>query len=227
MDAAWLSGARGEAVGALNRRDLVVGTAIALAMGSTFALLSSGLSLIVTFVPGVAVSWLTFVWLYLRRARLPSAAEFLPLFLVALAVQFVHFAEEFLTGFRVDFPLLYGGAPYSDGLFVTFNMVSYAVFVLACILVYTAGLRFLLIPVLFYAVYGATGNAISHTWWSLYLHGYFPGFVTAQLYWVFGPLLLYKLVGGRRDALAIVVAFALVLIPLLTIFASPGPIGGR
>jgi hypothetical protein len=204
----------------LSKTDLIMGTMIALVMATAFTLLSSGLSLIVSFVPGIAVTWLTYVWLYIDKRQLPSGTAFLPVFFVALAVQFIHFAEEFTTGFRTSFPLLYGGTPYSADLFVTFNMVSYFIFTLACILVFTKGFRFLLVPAMFFIIYGAIGNAIAHTWWSLYLRAYFPGLVTAQIYWLVGPFLLYKLVGRPKVALLITALFALVLIPLLTIFAS-------
>ncbi len=210
---------------ALTRKDLVIGTVIALAMATVFTLISSGLSLIVTFVPGVVLTWLTYVRLYATKTRLPSGSRFLPAFFALLAVQFLHFSEEFTTGFRSEFPVLYGGAPYSEGLFVTFNMVAYCIFTLACILAFTKGLRFLLVPALFFIIYGAIGNAISHTWWSLQLRSYFPGLVTAQAYWIAGPLVLHRLLGGRKAVVATVVVFALVLIPLLTIFASPGSSG--
>jgi hypothetical protein len=204
----------------LSQRDLIIGTMIAFGMATAFTLFSSGLSLIVTFVPGIVATWLTYVWLYVDKRHLPSGPAFLPVFFVALAVQFIHFAEEFTTGFRTSFPRLYGGMPYSADLFVTFNMVSYFIFTLACVLVFTKSFRFLLVPSMFFIIYGAIGNAIAHTWWSLYLRAYFPGLVTAQIYWIVGPFLLYKLVGRPKVALLTTVLFALALIPLLTIFAS-------
>jgi len=181
------------------------------------------MSLIVTFVPGVVFSWLTYVWLFVKKTQLPSGSAFLPPFFALLAVQFIHFAEEFTTGFRTQFPSLYGGAPYSENLFVTFNMIAYFVFTLACILAFTKNLRFLLFPAVFFIIYGAIGNAISHTWWSLYLRSYFPGLVTAQLFWIGGPLVLYKLLGGRKVVFTIIIFFVLILIPLLTVFAQPAP----
>ena len=204
----------------LLKRDLVIGTVIALVMVTGFTRLSSGMSLIVTFVPGMVLTWLTYLWMYRTQARLPRGSEFLPVFFAALAVQFLHFAEEFTTGFAARFPQLYGGVPYSEKLFVTFNMLAYAVFTLSAILAFTKGIRFLVIPALFFIIYGAIGNAISHTWWSLQEEAYFPGLVTAQLYWLVGPFVLVKLVGQPKVVLAIVIIFALVLIPSLTIFAS-------
>jgi hypothetical protein len=126
----------------LHQKDFVIGTVIVLVMGVMFTWLSSGKSLLVTFVPGLAMTWLTFLWLYRKQIRLPTSNTFLPPFFTALAVQFLHFAEEYTTGFRTSFPVLYGGAPYSDQLFVTFNMLSYCVFTLACLLVFTKKRRF-------------------------------------------------------------------------------------
>ena len=199
----------------LSKADLIIGTVIAFVMATAFTLLSSGLSLIVTFVPGIVFAWLTYVWLYITTNATCQGSEFLPVFFLALAVQFIHFAEEFITGFRTSFPLLYGGTPYSEDLFVTFNMVAYFMFTLTCILVFTKSLRFLLVPSLFFIIYGAIGNAISHTWWSLYLQAYFPGLVTAQIYWIVGPLVLYKLLGRPKVVLLISILFALVLIPFV------------
>jgi hypothetical protein len=208
----------------VHTKDFVIGTVIALVMGTIFTLLSSGMSLIVTFVPGIIFSWLTYAWLFIKKTPLPTGSAFLPLFFALLAVQFIHFAEEFITGFRTQYPVLYGGMPYSDNLFVSFNMISYAIFSLACILAFTTKLRFLLIPALFFIIYGALGNAIAHTWWSLYLQSYFPGLITAQLFWIAGPFVLSKLVGRRKVVFLIILLFMLVLLPLLTIFASPDAI---
>lgn len=205
----------------LSRRDLVIGAVIALVMGTTFTFLSSGSSLIVTFVPGVVVTALTFGWLYLKQVPLPTGESFIPAFVGLLAIQFLHFGEEFATGFSADFPSLYGGVPYSANLFVLFNMAAYFVFTVACLVAFATRRWFLLIPALFFIIYGAIGNAIAHTWWSMYLGAYFPGLVTAQAYWIGGPLVLSRLMGQRRAALVTVVAFAIVLVPLLTIYASP------
>ena len=44
----------------LSKKDFVIGTVIALVMATIFTLLSSGMSLIVTFVPGIVFSWLRY-----------------------------------------------------------------------------------------------------------------------------------------------------------------------
>lgn len=95
-------------------------------------------------------------------------------------------------------------------------MTSYFVFVVACLLVFTKNLRFFLMPVLFFIVYGAVGSAISHSWWVIWQKAYFPGFYTAQAYWVLGPLALSALIGSRRSTLIAVALFGAILIPIMT-----------
>jgi hypothetical protein len=204
----------------LSGRDLAIGTVIALLMATAFTTLSSGRSLLVTFVPGVVFAWAVTAWIYARQIPLPRTDAFVPLFFATLGVQFVHFGEEYLSGFRTFFPSLYGGAAYANDLFVVFNMASYAIFTSACLLVFYGGLRFFLIPVLFFVIYGAIGNAISHTWWVLDAEAYRPGFFTAQVYWIAGPWLLYRLLGSRVQVAAVMVLFGGVLVTLLSLYAG-------
>jgi hypothetical protein len=189
---------------------------VALLMAVTFSALG-GWPLIVTFVPVLAVVWLIFLCMYLKKMPLPRAADVFPIYFSLLAWQFMHFAEEFLTGFYEHFPSLYGAKPFSLELFVSFNMVSYALFVVACLLVFTKNVKFLLIPVLFFVAYGAIGNAISHTWWVVLQESYFPGFYTALAYWIIGPMALAQLIGSRRHAFVWTAVIAVVLVPIMTV----------
>ena len=200
----------------LSRRDLVIGTVIALIMGSVF-IKTGGLPLMVTFVPGLFVSVGAISYMFIKKVEFPKASVFVPLFFATLAWQFIHFNEEFITGFYMKFPALYGTMPYSLEKFVTVNMISYFVFSLSCILIYTKGLRFLVLPMRFFIIYGAIGNAITHAWWVIWLKGYFPGFFTSLVYWVLGPLMLGTLVGSKKIAWLIVAITSVILIPLVTI----------
>jgi hypothetical protein len=203
----------------LTKRDMVVGSIIALVLSLAFASLSSGSSLRVTFVPGMLVSWAVFLWLYRSQTSLPDARRLMPLFFATLAIQFLHFAEEFATGFATFFPKLYGGEPYSQNLFVAFNMTAYAVFTLACLLLCYRRIGFMLMPVLFFAFYGAAGNAIAHSWWSIDAFAYRPGLITAQAYWFAAPLLIGEIVGSQRLALIMMSGWGVLLIALLKLFA--------
>lgn len=199
----------------LNRHDLMISTFMAIVMGSIFIKVG-GLPLLITFVPALFVSVGTISYMFIKKIEFPKASVFVPLFFTILAWQFIHFNEEFLTGFYIKFPVIYGSEAYSVEKFVSVNMISYFVFASSCILIYTKKLRFLILPTIFFIIYGAIGNAIAHTWWVIWFKGYFPGFFTALLYWVLGPLVLAILIGSKKIAWLIVLIFALILIPLTT-----------
>ncbi|WP_020040011.1 hypothetical protein [Salipiger mucosus] len=202
--------------GFLSRQDLGIGTIIAFAMAGVFVW-AGGQALLATFVPGLLVTWSIFFWMHRRQVQLPDGEALYPLYFGVLAWQFLHFSEEFMTGFRERFPVFFGSEPFSTGLFVGINMLSYFGFTIAFIAVFAAGRRFLLIPMLFFIVYGAIGNAISHTYWVILEGGYFPGFFTAQLYWVIGTLLLARLVSSWRVAAVATSAFAIFLVSVLSL----------
>ena len=201
----------------LQRRDIVPSTLIAAVMIAVFVVVG-GKPLLVTFIPGVAASWIILARMCMREAALPNAGRFLPLYCLTIAWQFTHFGEELATGFQTRFPELYGAEPFPSYVFILFNMLSYLAFLLATVLVFARRLHFFLIPVLFFIVYGAIGNAVAHTFWVVSRREYFPGFFTAQAYWVLGPLLLSRLIGSRREALVSALGFAGVLLLILALF---------
>jgi len=203
----------------VQKKDIAIGTVIALAMG-TFFTIAGGLPLMITFVVSLGFTWFVFFYSFKKKTKLPELSDFMPLFFLTLSWQFIHFSEEFMTGFRTKFPGLYNSAEYSNEKFVLVNMGSYAVFTLACVLAFKRQLNFLLVPVLFFIVYGAIGNAIAHSWWGIYTKGYFPGLFTAQLYWVLGPMLLYKLMPSKKSVIIFILIYAAVLVTLLTMFAK-------
>jgi hypothetical protein len=134
-----------------------------------------------------------------------------------LAWQCLHFTEEFLANFAVLFPKIYNGQPYSDDTFLSFNMLSYFVFIMAPIMVYFKGIKFLFLPTLFFIVYGAMGNAIAHLWWTLVEGHYFPGFFTALGYWFLGPILLKMVLKSSMKAAIYITAFSTLLLVTLTL----------
>lgn len=205
-----------EKIGTLEKNDVKIATIMALAMG-TFFIYIGKLPLAVTFIPGLVISLALIYFMYAKQLELPSAKSFVPLFFASFAWQFIHFNEEFVTGFYREFPLLFGSHPYSVERFVTINMISYCVFSLGCIIVFTQKLKFLVLPMLFYIVYGMIGNAITHTWWSLLHWGYFPGFYTAQGYWVLGFIVLSRFLKSRKVTIVTFIGFALIVLPLITL----------
>ena len=201
----------------ISGRDVRVAAVLCAAMCGVFWVFSSGASLRVTFVPGALVALATIAVLYRTRTPLPTPGRALPIYAAALAWQALHFAEEFQTGFWRDFPALYGGEPYAPEVFVWFNMASYVVFGIATFGVVVHARAALLMPSLFFVVYGAMGNAIAHLTWAVLAEGYFPGLVTACGYLVLGPILLRRMWPGSswRHVAAVGVALVLVLVPCL------------
>jgi hypothetical protein len=118
------------------------------------------------------------------------------MYLLAIAVQSLHFTEEFFTGFQRQFPQLVG-YEWSDGRFVTFNLAWIALFVFAAVGVYRrVPLAYLV--VLFLALAGGVGNGAGHLLLSAQQGRYFPGAATAPLCLLAGIGLLVRMFGETR-----------------------------
>lgn len=198
---------------------MIIGSIIIAIMATAFAIIG-GRPLIVTFLPGLALVWLIYLWLYKSKRNLPGGRALYPIFFGTLSWQFLHFFEEFATGFRVRFPELYSASPYSAELFVGINMVSYFVFAISFIVATEKRIAPLYIPALFFVIYGGMGNAIAHPLWAVYTGGYFPGLFTSIPYWFLAPAVLSYFVGGFARAFTIAIFFSVILVPILIITAS-------
>jgi hypothetical protein len=119
------------------------------------------------------------------------------LFLLGLAVQSLHFMEEFVTHFPERFPALLGLPPWSESFFVTFNLIWLSVWILSAIDL-ERGYRLALFPVWFFAI-AAIANGIAHPMLAVISHGYFPGLVTAPVLGVLGVLLWLRLLALTRN----------------------------
>jgi len=174
----------------ISPRDRVLGAALVLIvlaaqtrfMGPAIILLSGGL--IVSYGVWIAARWKN------------DDAAVLPVYLLAIAVQCLHFTEEYVTGFQHRFPSLFGD-DWSDTRFVAFNMLWLAAFVLAGLGVYKRVPLAHLI-VLFLGLIGGVGNGASHLVLAAMHRGYFPGLITAPFCLLMGVLLLIRLFAGRR-----------------------------
>jgi hypothetical protein len=134
------------------------------------------------------------VWLAARWKN--DTAAVLPVYLLAIAVQCLHFTEEYLTGFQHQFPRLFG-VDWSDARFVAFNMLWLAAFILAALGVNRrVPLAYLI--VIFLALIGGVGNGVSHLVLSAAYRRYFPGVITAPFCLLVGIMLLIRLFSGRR-----------------------------
>lgn len=168
-------------------KNKIIPIVIATGMILVFSYFSSGLSLIVTFVPGVILA-LIFYFLTVYKKQ-PNHEKILPLYLFALGIQFLHFAEEYMTGFNEKFPALFNSPEYPINTFVAFNMFAYFMFIMGAIFIYKRIKPPMIIPI-FFVMYGVIGNAIAHLIFCIVVGGYFPGFYTSILFWVLGPMLI-------------------------------------
>lgn len=202
----------------LTRHDVAASILVGAVLAAAFWWLSPGWSLRVTFVPAVVVTLGLVVWWARSAVEVPGVTRLLPAYCAALTLQFIHFAEEYAAGFAERFPLRYGGDPIDPTVFVAFNMTAYAVFLLATVGLTTGrGPRLLIVPSLFYVVYGAIGNGLAHVAWAVEAGGYFPGLVTGAVYLVVGPALLKRYwTGATWSAVAAACALlAVVMLPPL------------
>lgn len=173
---------------ALSLRDRVVGAILVLVvlaaqtrwMGPAIVFLSGGL--VVAYGAWVFARWKN------------DAAAVLPVYLLAIAMQCLHFTEEYVTGFQHQFPRLFG-VDWSDARFVTFNMLWLAAFVLAALGVYRR-VQLAYLVVLFLGLIGGVGNGVSHLVLSATYGGYFPGVVTAPFCVLVGVVLVMRVFTG-------------------------------
>jgi hypothetical protein len=149
-------------------------------MGPAIILLSGGL----------AVAYA--VWAFGRWKN--DVRAILPMYLLAIAVQCLHFTEEYVTGFQRQFPRLLE-SQWSDPQFVTFNLLWLAAFGLAGLGVYRR-LPLAYLIAFFLALIGGVGNGASHLLLSAMHRGYFPGLITAPLCLAVGIVLLKRLFFG-------------------------------
>jgi hypothetical protein len=150
-------------------------------MGRAAAVLGAGL--IIAYAVWVAARWKN------------DSDAVLPVYLLGVAVQCLHFTEEYITGFQRQFPKLLG-YEWSDARFVTFNLAWLAVFVLAGLGVYLR-MQIAYLVVLFFALAGGVANGAGHLLLSAIQGKYFPGTLSAPLCLMLGVVLLVRLFRER------------------------------
>ena len=111
-----------------------------------------------------------------------------------LALQVLHFSEEYLHGFHRRFPELLGLAAWPEAFFVTFNVTWLALWSAAI-----AGLdrfpRAALLALWFLGI-AAAGNGLAHPALALAAAGYFPGLWSSAFVGIAGLLLVYRLLSA-------------------------------
>ena len=160
-----------------------------------FWLVSLTLNVVLVFIPGVIVTYLLYLNTFYKKT--PNPERILPLYLLALGIQFMHFTEEYLTDFTVVVPNLLGQEEYPKDYWVVFNMVAYFVFIIGGIILFKKIKELMIIP-LFFILVGVLLNSIGHILISLYVGGYFSGLYTALIYVFVGPILIKRVLEETR-----------------------------
>lgn len=117
-------------------------------------------------------------------------------YFVALAVQCIHFIEEYVGEIYIRLPELFDLPPIKKDDFVLFNLGAYAVFILGGIALFRNYRRLMVIPI-FFVLLGVMANGIIHVLLALWTSSYFPGLYTALIYLILGPYLIGMLRGNR------------------------------
>src|SRR5713226_4991500 len=113
------------------------------------------------------------------------------IYLFGLAVQRLHFLEEYLTGFQRVYPPILGLEPWSDRFFVSLNLTALAIFILGALALLAE--RSAGYAVVWLFAVAMTANGVVHPALSIWKGGYFPGTITAPLHLIVGSALLVRL----------------------------------
>ena len=120
--------------------------------------------------------------------------------LVVLALQALHFGEEYATEFYRLFPQRLGLAPWSAEFFVVFNVTWILLWLLGIWAARAGRAPIYAAIVLWFLGIAAIANGIAHPILALLARGYFPGLITSPFLGVAGVFLLLALVRTPRAA---------------------------
>lgn len=177
-------------------RDDLTAVLITLSLSVLMGFIAMEYRVLSLFIPGLLAS-LGFYFLVTRNG-IPNPDKMVPLYLFALAVQLLHFLEEYQGEFYIEAPELFNLKPLTTELFVQFNILAYFLFILGAI-AWLKKIKFGMVIPLFFILFGVMGNAIGHIALALFVKGYFPGLYTALAYVVIGPLMIGKLLLNPRS----------------------------
>ena len=155
-----------------------------------FIWIGSIISAVYLFVPAAVITFLIYLQFFYKK--MPKPRKILPLYLGALSIQMLHFAEEYLTGFVVELPKILGQDPYPEDYWLVFNMAAYAFFIMGGVVLHKKIKEFAVVPIFFILV-GVFLNPIAHVGLTIYKGAYFPGLYTAILYFFLIPFLVREI----------------------------------
>ena len=130
---------------------------------------------------------------YAKRNAFYDAASIVPFACLTLAIQAVHCAEEFATGFHRSAPSLLGLVPWSPAFFVSFNLAWIALWSLAVGAVSSRIFGWPVMTALWFLGFAAIANGFAHPLISLLTAAYFSGTVSAVPLGISGFLLTRRM----------------------------------
>ena len=158
-------------------------------IGPAFALIVGG-SAIIAF----------FVWLFTTYRYPVDGHKILPLYILAVAMQFIHMTEEFVAGFPQQFSAL-TRSDLAPNTFVLFAVLGFgSIYMLAGFGIIYKNL--IANYILWFFLIGPAGlvNTIAHfTFPFLSGHAYFPGLITVLLPTCFGMVLAWHIIKDVRQ----------------------------
>ena len=178
------------------KKPLIIPLLIVILLIVVFLFVSVRLSSVIIFIPGVIVTYFVFLNTFYKKA--PDPEKILPLYLLAVGIQLLHFTEEYLTGFIVALPGLLGQEAYPMDYWIVFNMVAYFIFILGGIILFKEVKELMVIP-LFFILVGVVFNSIAHILLSIYVGGYFSGLFTALIYAAIAPVLVQRVLEVNKN----------------------------
>lgn len=172
--------------------------------GIISVLLTSGAMLVLVWVSGTLPSVIIFIPLLfisllisLWKTDFPPKDPTLTLYLLAIGLQLLHFAEEFNTDFVVRLPALINNPPYPIRNWVIFNLAADAIFILGAVALHKQ-IKALMFITYFFVLAAVALNSVAHILLSFYVGGYFPGLITAIAYLPLAFMLLPKMLDLNR-----------------------------
>lgn len=178
----------------MNRdRYIVIPLGLTLLTIITFWVVSTRLASVLVFIPAIVISFIIYLRTFYKKS--PNPTRLLPIYLLAIAIQLIHFSEEYLTDFVHALPNILGQDPYPLDYWIVFNMVAYSIFIIGGIIIFKQLREFMIIPI-FFIVVGVILNSIAHIGLAIYSGGYFSGLYTALIYLFLAPIFISRLRTG-------------------------------
>ena len=178
------------------KRSIIIPLIIGIIAIAVFTVVASTLTVVYLFIPAVIVAYIIYLNTFYKKT--PNPEKILPLYLLALGIQFIHFTEEYLTDFTTAVPQLLGQETYSTDYWVTFNMIAYFVFIIGGIILFKRIKELMIIP-LFFILVGVILNSVGNILISIYVGGYFPGLYTALIYAMIVPIFIKRILEETRS----------------------------